>query len=53
MLAIDIVFFLVELTVGLLVSSLALLADAFHMVRRIPEFPEPEFLWDNSPDKPP
>lgn len=32
MLGIDIVFFLVELIVGLLVHSLALLADAFHMV---------------------
>lgn len=37
MLGIDILFFIVELTVGVLVSSLALLADAFHMVRRIPE----------------
>lgn len=35
MLAIDIVFFLVELIVGLLVSSLALLADAFHMLNDI------------------
>lgn len=33
MLAIDVVFFLVELIVGLVVKSLALTADAFHMVR--------------------
>jgi Co/Zn/Cd efflux system component len=33
MLAIDIVFFLLELSVGFLVGSLALMADAFHMVR--------------------
>jgi len=32
MLGIDAVFFLVELIVGLIVSSLALQADAFHMV---------------------
>lgn len=32
MLAIDIVFFLLELIVGFVVSSLALMADAFHMV---------------------
>jgi len=32
MLAIDIMFFLLELSVGMAVSSLALLADAFHMV---------------------
>lgn len=33
MLAIDILFFLLELTVGFAVHSLALMADAFHMVR--------------------
>jgi zinc transporter 1 len=33
MLGIDAVFFLVELIVGLIVGSLALQADAFHMVR--------------------
>lgn len=32
MLGIDVVFFLVELIVGLIVGSLALTADAFHMV---------------------
>lgn len=32
MLAIDIVFFLVELISGFMVGSLALMADAFHMV---------------------
>lgn len=32
MLGIDICFFLLELIVGLLVHSLALMADAFHMV---------------------
>lgn len=35
MLGIDILFFIVELTVGVLVSSLALLADAFHMLNDI------------------
>ncbi|KAK1984945.1 cation efflux protein [Colletotrichum cereale] len=35
MLAIDVVFFLVELIVGLLVKSLALTADAFHMLNDI------------------
>lgn len=35
MLAIDVMFFLLELSVGLAVGSLALLADSFHMVRRI------------------
>ncbi|CRK11005.1 hypothetical protein BN1723_009212 [Verticillium longisporum] len=35
MLAIDVVFFVTELTVGLLVKSLALLADAFHMLNDI------------------
>ncbi|EGY20878.1 cobalt uptake protein COT1 [Verticillium dahliae VdLs.17] len=35
MLAIDVVFFITELTVGLLVKSLALLADAFHMLNDI------------------
>lgn len=34
MLVIDGLFFLLELTVGLLVGSLALMADAFHMVLR-------------------
>ena len=33
MLVIDIAFFLLELGVGLVVGSLALMADAFHMVR--------------------
>lgn len=33
MLAIDILFFFIELTVGFAVHSLALMADAFHMVR--------------------
>jgi Co/Zn/Cd efflux system component len=33
MLVIDIVFFLVELAAGLYSQSLALMADAFHMVR--------------------
>jgi Co/Zn/Cd efflux system component len=32
MLVIDITFFLLELGVGLIVGSLALMADAFHMV---------------------
>jgi len=35
MLAIDIMFFLLELSVGMAVSSLALLADAFHMLNDI------------------
>lgn len=35
MLAIDVAFFLLELIVGFIVSSLALMADAFHMVRSI------------------
>ncbi|ORY57181.1 cation efflux protein [Pseudomassariella vexata] len=35
MLAIDIVFFLVELTSGFMVHSLALMADAFHMLNDI------------------
>jgi solute carrier family 30 (zinc transporter), member 1 len=34
MLVIDFAFFLLELGVGIWVSSLALMADAFHMVRR-------------------
>ena len=33
MLGIDAAFFLLELGVGLAVGSLALMADAFHMVR--------------------
>jgi hypothetical protein len=33
MLAIDAAFFVLELGVGLVVGSLALMADAFHMVR--------------------
>ena len=33
MLVIDVTFFLLELGVGLIVGSLALMADAFHMVR--------------------
>jgi len=33
MLAIDIVFFCIELGAGFAVHSLALMADAFHMVR--------------------
>ena len=32
MLAIDILFFVIELSVGFAVHSLALMADAFHMV---------------------
>jgi zinc transporter 1 len=32
MLAIDVAFFILELGVGLAVGSLALMADAFHMV---------------------
>jgi Co/Zn/Cd efflux system component len=32
MLGIDVAFFVLELSVGLIVSSLALMADAFHMV---------------------
>jgi solute carrier family 30 (zinc transporter), member 1 len=32
MLVIDVAFFLLELGVGLVVGSLALMADAFHMV---------------------
>jgi len=32
MLAIDTAFFLLELGVGMIVGSLALMADAFHMV---------------------
>ncbi|KAK3945410.1 Zinc/cadmium resistance protein [Diplogelasinospora grovesii] len=35
MLAIDVMFFLLELTVGLAVGSLALMADAFHMLNDI------------------
>lgn len=35
MLAIDVLFFLVELIVGILVGSLALFADAFHMLNDI------------------
>jgi solute carrier family 30 (zinc transporter), member 1 len=35
MLVIDIAFFLLELGVGLIVGSLALMADAFHMVRAL------------------
>jgi len=35
MLAIDAGFFVLELGVGMVVGSLALMADAFHMVRRI------------------
>jgi zinc transporter 1 len=33
MLVIDIAFFIIELGVGIWVGSLALMADAFHMVR--------------------
>lgn len=33
MLVIDIAFFVIELGVGIWVGSLALMADAFHMVR--------------------
>ena len=33
MLVIDVMFFLLELGVGFAVHSLALMADAFHMVR--------------------
>lgn len=35
MLIIDTAFFLLELIVGFLAHSLALTADAFHMVRRL------------------
>jgi zinc transporter 1 len=35
MLSIDILFFLLELTVGFVVHSLALMADAFHMLNDI------------------
>ncbi len=35
MLAIDIAFFLLELTTGFIVHSLALMADAFHMLNDI------------------
>lgn len=35
MLVIDVAFFLLELGVGLVVGSLALMADAFHMVRTL------------------
>jgi len=38
MLAIDAAFFVLELGVGLLVGSLALMADAFHMVRKTSQF---------------
>lgn len=38
MLFIDVVFFGVELGVGLAVGSLALMADAFHMVRSALEY---------------
>jgi zinc transporter 1 len=36
MLAIDAAFFILELGVGLAVGSLALMADAFHMVSNTP-----------------
>jgi Co/Zn/Cd efflux system component len=36
MLAIDAAFFILELGVGLAVGSLALMADAFHMVSSTP-----------------
>jgi zinc transporter 1 len=35
MLGIDAAFFVLELGVGLIVGSLALMADAFHMVSKI------------------
>ncbi len=35
MLSIDVAFFLLELGVGLLVGSLALMADAFHMLNDV------------------
>ena len=38
MLAIDAAFFILELGVGLAVGSLALMADAFHMVRKTSQF---------------
>jgi hypothetical protein len=38
MLAIDAAFFVLELGVGLLVGSLALMADAFHMVHKTIQF---------------
>lgn len=37
MLGIDIAFFILELGVGSWVGSLALMADAFHMVRAVLE----------------
>ena len=42
MLAIDAAFFVLELGVGLLVGSLALMADAFHMVRKIAQMVDRE-----------
>lgn len=35
MLGIDITFFILELGTGLLIGSLALMADAFHMASRL------------------
>jgi Co/Zn/Cd efflux system component len=43
MLAIDAAFFVLELGVGLLVGSLALMADAFHMVRKTSQFARLEY----------
>jgi solute carrier family 30 (zinc transporter), member 1 len=40
MLAIDATFFILELGVGVAVGSLALMADAFHMVRRLDIVPQ-------------
>jgi zinc transporter 1 len=42
MLAIDAAFFVLELGVGLLVGSLALMADAFHMVRKTTQMADRE-----------
>lgn len=45
MLAIDIVFFCIELGAGFAVHSLALMADAFHMV--CPPLPPRSLFCDN------
>jgi zinc transporter 1 len=41
MLILDTIFFLVELGGGIYARSLALQADAFHMVRVVPPLPSP------------
>lgn len=48
MLAIDAAFFILELGVGLAVGSLALMADAFHMVRTFPKLKEETSLTYHS-----